>query len=90
MSAELVNFLLGEDHEDIREVKTPKGFKFRVNATELGVERDECLKCGEKGHFMKGRNARNCRYFKDSLTMKCTRCNKGGHNSSKCHRSSKN
>ena len=61
----------------------------RIFPATVGVERDECMKCGSKEHFMKGKGSENCPYRRDKLVEKCNRCQRGGHESSKCIRRQK-
>ena len=72
--------------EDIREYETGAHVVYRVVASDYGVERDECLKCGLKGHFMRGKNRKKCPLRNRPLAPKCPSCGKGGHLPEYCPR----
>jgi len=73
--------------EDFRHYQTGDGVVYRVNAADYGVDRDECVKCGQKGHFMRGRTSKACPLKRQRLAPKCTACGKGGHLPELCPRS---
>lgn len=87
ISREVVDYL--DDDETIYLVRTKRGYG-RIRASTLNVKKDECLKCGEKGHRMTGPGSQNCRYSNQPLTTACRLCRHGGHSDKFCHRARKN
>ena len=62
--------------EDFRHYQTGDGVIYRVNAADYGVDRDECVKCGQKGHSMRGRTSKACPLRKNKLAPRCTAIHK--------------
>ncbi len=56
-----------------------------ISFQELGVSREECMKCGQKGHFAGGKTGHLC-VLRDEILEKvpCSRCKKGGHRPEVC------
>ena len=72
------------DDYEICYLKTSDGRKARIYASDLGVERDACFKCGRIGHKMSGPGSEVCPYVNEALMSKCSRCNVGGHRPEVC------
>ncbi len=71
------------EDEAIYRINTPNGKGFIIPDS-LGVERNECFKCGSKNHFFKGKSSFRCPYKDQPLASKCTNCGKGGHKPELC------
>ena len=80
--------ILDQDELDgiIYFIKDKQGKRRRLFSGDLGVGRDECLKCASKGHRYRGPGSQNCPYYKDPILPKCSKCGRGGHNPLKCLR----
>lgn len=57
---------------------------YQVRYKDLGVQPDECWKCGKKGHRAFGPQKRFCPYQNQPLTKACAKCGKGGHKPEIC------
>ena len=56
-----------------------------ISFQELGVSREECMKCGQKGHFAGGKTGHLCVLRDETLEkVPCSRCKKGGHRPEVC------
>jgi hypothetical protein len=61
--------------------------QMRLSPAALGVERDECMRCGGKGHRAFGPDSAVCGLRHELITdTPCPKCKKGGHLEKHCQR----